>query len=128
MKNVVISVGNILLSDSIMNSLRVNSEIMAERIGIDKIKETVKICKGISADILLMEVSMLPQLVLNERMEIVEKMRKEVPDCRLVLLCDEVANPEIANEVMEASKYKKIDDFLFASISSSYLVAKLEAV
>lgn len=42
-------------------------------------------------------------------------------------LCDENSAPEIARQVVQAKKDGRIDDFVYSSVSESYLTALLSA-
>ena len=53
---------------------------------------------------------------------------QSVPGCRVALLCDEVADPELAQQVTQARQLGRIDGFLYASVTEAYLTAALEAL
>jgi len=43
------------------------------------------------------------------------------PDCKIVLIVDENAEKEVAKRVKQAKKDGLIDQFIYGSISASYL-------
>ena len=54
---------------------------------------------------------------------------KEVnPDCKIVLVVDENSEKKVAEEVRRAKKAGRIDQFIYGSISASYLVALMDTL
>jgi hypothetical protein len=81
-----------------------------------------------TADVALMEVSYAPGCNMDGRLTVARKIRAAVPGCRIVLLCDENSAPEMARQVVLAKKDGKIDNFVYSSVSESYLAAMLAAI
>lgn len=54
-------------------------------------------------------------------------MRRIDPDCKLVFMVDEKAEPQVAEQIKQAKMDGLIDQFIFSSISAGYLKAVLEA-
>ena len=54
-----------------------------------KTSDTFSLCRAMQADILLMEVSRLPAYTLENRLKLIACVRKVMPSCKFVLLCDE---------------------------------------
>ena len=48
--------------------------------------------------------------------------------CKSVMLCDETAYPELAQDVMHAKQSRLIDGFFYASVTTGYLVASLSSL
>jgi hypothetical protein len=128
LRNIVISVQNVLLSDAIMKYLRERAELRPERVRPDRVSETVDICCGVGAEVLLMEVTRMPPFTLEKRLELTAELRETLPGCKVALLCDENAEPELAEQVKEARKLGRIDGFFYASVSAPYLSAALDAL
>ena len=56
-------------------------------------------------EILLMDVVPTPmEMSLEKRLLVAGAMRRELPGCRIAILCDETAYPELAREVMRAKQ------------------------
>ena len=55
-------------------------------------------------------------------------IRKADPHCKIVFLVDEKIDAKIAEEVKEAKLMGLIDQFIFSSISASYLAALMETL
>jgi DNA-binding NtrC family response regulator len=81
----------------------------------------------IAANIVLLEVTGYTPWKLSERMELRKLMRRIDPDCKIVFMVDEKAEPQVAEQVKQAKMDGLIDQFIFSSISAGYLKAVLEA-
>ena len=54
-------------------------------------------------------------------MKIISSVRLQMPECKIVLIVDENAEKELAKEVRQAKKDGLIDQFIYGSISATYL-------
>ena len=57
-----------------------------------------------------------------------KQLKNKLPDCKIVLLCDENSAPDIARRVMLAKKEGLIDAFFYSSVTAKYLIAALSAL
>ena len=102
MKNIVVCIGNGLLSEAIMNMLRSSGEFKPFRLLVQKKSHIASDCEAVAADILLMDVSYASGTTMETRLKEVKQVREKIPPCKLVMLCDENAAPHIAREVSNA--------------------------
>ena len=109
MKKIVVSIQNSLLAEMLTFNLLESGEFMPQRCLFEKPDEEYDNCRLLSADILLMEVSYTPLTALENRMKDVKRVRQTIPECKIVLLCDENSAPNIAHEVAQAKKDGVID-------------------
>ena len=128
MKNIVISMQNTLLSEAIARAFSDTGEFRIEQILPGKTNDTLSLCCAMQAEILLMEVSRLPAYTLESRLKLIECVRRAMPNCKFVLLCDENSDPEQARRVMIVRQDRLIDAFLYASVTPAYLTAALDAL
>ncbi|MBO5934123.1 MAG: response regulator transcription factor [Clostridia bacterium] len=128
MKKIVVSIQNSLLAEMLTFNLLESGEFMPQRCLFEKADEEYDNCRLLSADILLMEVSYTPETTLENRMQDVKRVRKTVPGCKIVLLCDENSAPNIAHEVAKAKQDGIIDGFFYSSVGAKYLIAALKAL
>ena len=77
---------------------------------------------------LLLEVNGYPPYVLEERLKIRDVIKEVNPDCKIVLVVDENSEKKVAEEVRRAKKAGRIDQFIYGSISASYLVALMDTL
>ena len=128
MKNIVISMQNTLLSEAIARAFSDTGEFRIEQILPGKTNDTLSLCCAMQAEILLMEVSRLPTYTLESRLKLIECVRRAMPNCKFVLLCDENGDPELARRVKIARQDHKIDAFFYTSVTPGYLTAAVEAL
>lgn len=91
----------------------------------DKTTELCDLCKP---HILLMEVSEYIPWSMEERMTIREEVKQKNPQCKIVLIVDEKADKKLAQRVLQAKKDGLIDQFIYGSVSASYLLAVVDTV
>ena len=126
MKKIVFSIQNGLLAEAITGMLNDSGEFQPFRIPVGSKKDdVVSSCEMLSADILIAEVSYASGTTVEARLREVKDVRKKVPDCKIVLLCDENSAPDIAREVTLAKKDGLIDNFFYSSVTAKYLLAAL---
>ena len=111
MKRIYVSIHNSLLSAAIIRSLKGQEDF--------SVVGTVE-----DADIVLMEACYGAGASPDECLK---KANSLGPACRVVLLCDENSAPEVARRVVQAKKDGLIDDFVYSSVSETYLTALLSA-
>ena len=127
-KNVVVSMQNTLLAEAVAGALQKTGEFRVKQVLPGKTDDTFSLCRAVQADILLMEVSRLLAYTLENRLKLIECVRRALPNCKFVLLCDENSDPELSRRVMIARQDRLIDAFLYASVTPAYLTAALDAL
>ena len=128
MRKIVLSVQHGLLAEALTDLLKKSGEFEPYRAAVDKKKRAVCACVACKADIVLMEVTHTAGTTVEARLEEGREIRKLVPGCKIVLLCDENVSPEIARDVVSAKKAGRIDAFYYSSLTGKYLVAALYAM
>ena len=127
MKKIVLSICNSLMALSITHSLKQSGGFQIASIRPDCI-EIAKECAAESADILLMEAAFNIGATLDDCLKEAKRLRSLRPECKTILLCDENSAPEVARQIALAKKDGLIDDFVYSSVSESYLTAMLYAI
>ena len=120
MRRIVINMQNFLFCNAIADTLRISGNEL-EPYTIDSPDKVVDECKWIAPYALLMEVTGYTPWLLAERMKIRDAVRELNPECKIVLIVDENAEKAIAKQVKQAKKDGLIDQFIYGSISASYL-------
>lgn len=90
--------------------------------------KTVQRCKMFDTYALLMETTGYTPWMLEERLAIRNEVKKNNPDCKIVLLVDDNADKVLANKVKKTKKDGLIDAFLFGSTTDSYLAAMMDSL
>ena len=127
MKKIVLSICNSLMAMSITRSLKQTGgfQIVSIHPGC---KEIAGECAGVSADVLLMEAAFNTGATLDDCLKEAKRLCSLRPECKVILLCDENSAPEVARRIALAKKDGLIDDFIYSSVSESYLTAMLYAM
>ena len=90
--------------------------------------KTAARCKTFQPYALLMEVTGYTPWMLEERLAIRNTVLKTNPDCKIVVLVDDVADRELAKKVKKAKQDGLIHAFLFGSATDSYLAAMMDSL
>ncbi|MDD6033580.1 MAG: hypothetical protein PUC47_08900 [Oscillospiraceae bacterium] len=90
--------------------------------------KTVQRCSLFKPYALLMEATGYTPWRLEERLVICEKVRRNDPSCKVVILVDDVADQELAERVTAAKRDGKIDAFLFGTVTDRYLAAVMDSL
>ena len=127
MRRVVIDMQNFLLADAISKLLRdYDSDFLTEM--SERPEKTAELCRLVQANILIMETGRYSPWSIEERLSICKEVNRAVPGCKIVLGVDEKADKEVAAMVVKYKKMGLIDNFIYNTISASYLTAMLDAL
>ena len=94
----------------------------------DSPDKTTDLCVFTEANVLIMEVTAYTPWKLEERMKIRAELKKTNPDCKIVLVVDENTEKKLADKVRQAKKDGLVDNFIYGSVSSTYLSAVIDAL
>ena len=81
-----------------------------------------------AANIVLMEVTGYTPWKMEERMKLRHQIKQIDPDGKIAFLVDERAEPAVAQKVRRAKTDGLIDQFIYTSISASYLLGVMETL
>jgi hypothetical protein len=120
MRRVVVNMQNRLFCSAISETLlRSGNELLPYTVDTpDKVADE---CNWLSPFALLMEVTGYMPWNLCERLKIRDAVKAQHPDCKIVLIVDENSEKEVAKQVRQAKKDGLIDQFIYGSISATYL-------
>lgn len=127
MRRVVVDMQNVLFADAVAEALR-RFDSDFEPVMSERPDKTLLLCEILPANVLIMEVTAYTPWRLEERMKIRDELRKRNPDCKIVLVVDENTEKKLADRVRQAKKDGLVDNFIYGSISSSYLSAVIDAL
>ncbi len=89
---------------------------------------TSELCRLHKPQVLLMEVTGYTPWMLSERLSVRDKVREDIPACRIILTVEERADKQLASEAATAKRNGLVDEFLFLSMTDKYLPALLESL
>ena len=127
MRRIVVDMQNFLFTDAIARTLRsADSDFDVRR--SESPDKTVELCSLCQPYALLMEVTSYTPWTLEERLKIRDEVKQRMPDCKIVLIVDENAEKKLARRVLQSKKDRLIDNFIYGSISASYLSAVIDTL
>ena len=91
-------------------------------------EKTAALCRSSLAYALNMEVTGYPPWRLEERLRLRNEVKRQRPDCKILLLVDENADRALAFRVLQAKKDGRIDNFIYASVSPTYLAGVIDTL
>lgn len=127
MRRVVVDMQNALFADAIATALR-NFDSDFEVYQSESPVKTSDMCTFTEANILIMEVTAYTPWRLEERMKIRDEVKAQLPNCKIVLVVDENTEKKLADKVRQAKKDGLVDNFIYGSVSSTYLSAVIDAL
>lgn len=127
MRRVVIDMQNTLFADAVAEALR-RFDSDFEPIMSESPEKILFLCDSVLANVLIMEVTAYTPWKLEERMKIRDKLKKTNPDCKIVLVVDENSEKKLADQVRQVKKDGLIDNFIYGSVSSTYLSAVIDTL
>ena len=127
MRRVVIDMQNALFADAIATVLR-DFDSDFEVYQSESPVKTSDMCTFTEANILIMEVTAYTPWKLEERMKIRGEVKAQNPGCKIVLVVDENSEKKLADKVRLAKKDGLVDNFIYGSVSSTYLSAVIDAL
>lgn len=127
MRRVVIDMQNTLFADAVAEALR-RFDSDFEPIMSESPEKILFLCDSVLANVLIMEVTAYTPWKLEERMKIRDELKKNNPDCKIVLVVDENTEKKLADRVRQVKKDGLIDNFIYGSVSSTYLSAVIDTL
>lgn len=127
MRRIVIDMQNALFADAVAEALH-SFDFDLEPIISESPDKTLSLCDAVLANVLIMEVTAYTPWDLDARLKIRNALRMSNPDCKIVLLVDENTEKKLANGVRQAKKDGLVDNFIYGSVSSSYLSAVIDVL
>ena len=127
MRRVVVDMQNALFADAISTALK-NFDSDFDVFQSEKPEKTTELCSYAQADILIMEVTGYKPWKLEKRMDIRTEVKAQHPKCTVVRVVDENTEQKLADRVRQAKKDGLIDNFIYGSVSATYLSAVIDAL
>ena len=127
MRRIVVDMQNYLFTDAIARTLRsADSDFDVRR--SENPEKTAELCSLCEPYALLMEVTGYTPWRLEARLKIRNEVKQRSPQCKIVLIVDENAEKKLAQRVLQAKKDGLIDNFIYGSVSATYLSAVIDTL
>ena len=128
MRQVILSMKDYIFADVVASALRKDPKSDFAVQTTRSTEEIVQYCRITTPYALLMEVTGYPPYLLTERLKTRQEVKRDAPGCKIVLVVDENAEKRLADKVRQAKKDGLIDNFIYCSISATYLSAVIDAL
>ena len=127
MRRIVLDMKGGLMVEAVMQSLaRYDPDFLVYR--SSKPEETLALCRTCRANVLVMEVIRQGTWKLSERLRLCSAVKQLGWVCKTLLLVDENADELLASEVRQAVKDQLADNFIYASVSPTYLAGVIDTL
>ena len=80
------------------------------------------------ANILITEVTLYTPWRIEERLRLRKNLKEKLPGCKVVFVVDENSESGLADRVRQTMKDGLIDNFVYGSVSSTYLGAVIDTL
>ena len=127
MRRVVVDMQNYLFADSIAQALKRADSDFDVRMS-ESPDKTAELCNFSKPYALLSEVTGYTPWTLEERLKTRDEVKCYSPQCKIVLIVDENAEKALARRVLQAKKDGLIDNFIYSSVSATYLSAVIDTL
>lgn len=127
MRRIVLDIKGSLLRDAVGRTLTAcDPDFIVFR--SERPEETISLCRSCHANVLVMEVARSGIWSLDERLKIGNGVKSLCRDCKTLLLVDEKQDEMLAADVRQAVKDKMVDNFIYASVSPTYLAGVIDTL
>ena len=127
MRRILINMQNTLFCNAISDTLRRSGNEL-DTYSVDSPDRVIEESRWIAPYAVLLEVTGYTPWKLEERMKIRDAVKEKNPECTIVLVVDENAEKDVAKRVKQAKKDGIIDQFIYSSISASYLADIMDSL
>lgn len=127
MRRIVVDMQNALFADAIAKALQ-SFDSDFDVCCSESPEKTADMCDYTIAHILIMEVTNYTPWRFEERMKIRSIVKERNSACKIVLVVDENTEKKLADKVRLAKKEGLIDNFIYGSVSASYLAAVIDTL
>ena len=125
MPRIVINTQNFMFADMIKRTLE--SDDFSVTV-VEKPEKLIQEFNRTAANIVLMEVTGYPPWKIEERIKLRHQIKQIDANCKIAFLVDEKSEPAVAQKVLRAKTDGLIDQFIYTSISASYLLGVIETI
>ncbi len=128
MRIVIVNMKDYIFADAVAQSLQADTESGFVVQKATSPEEVIKYCSLYNPYAVMMETTGNFPYLLEERLKTRDQIKKSAPDCKVVLVVDENSDKEVAKKVRQAKKDSIIDQFIYGSVSASYMVALMDTL
>lgn len=127
MKRAVLAIRNRLVLESVTDALK-RICVFVEKCFSQETERILALLNALSATFLVMDVTRSGDGTFDMRMNTVKEVKKQKPEVKIALLCDNVSDETIAYKIKRAKEEEIIDAFFYESVPSDYLADVLDSL
>ena len=127
MKRAVLAIRNRLVLEVVTDALK-RIGVLVEKCFSQETERILALLNALSATFLVMDVTRSGDGTFDMRMNIVKEVKKQKPEVKIALLCDNVSDETIAYKIKRAKEEEIIDAFFYESVPSDYLADVLDSL
>ena len=127
MKRAVLAIRNRLVLEAVTDALK-RIGVFVEKCFSQETERILALLNALSATFLVMDVTRSGDGTFDMRMNNVNEVKKQKPEVKIALLCDNVSDETIAYKIKRAKEEEIIDAFFYESVPSDYLADVLDSL
>lgn len=127
MKRAVLAIRNRLVLEAVTDALK-RIGVLVEKCFSQETERILALLNALSATFLVMDVTRSGDGTFDMRMNTVKEVKKQKPEVKIALLCDNVSDESIAYKIKRAKEEEIIDAFFYESVPSDYLADVLDSL
>ena len=127
MKRAVLAIKNRLVLEAVTDALK-RIGVLVEKCFSQETERILALLNALSATFLVMDVTRSGDGTFDMRMNTVKEVKKQKPEVKIALLCDNVSDETIAYKIKRAKEEEIIDAFFYESVPSDYLADVLDSL
>lgn len=127
MKRAVLAIRNKLVLEAVTDALK-RIGVLVEKCFSQETERILALLNALSATFLVMDVTRSGDGTFDMRMNTVKEVKKQKPEVKIALLCDNVSDETIAYKIKRAKEEEIIDAFFYESVPSDYLADVLDSL
>ncbi len=127
MKRVLLAIRNRLVQEAVAIALK-GAGFFVEKCSSQEVDKIATMADALSANALVMDVTRSGDGTFDMRMDTVKEAKRQNPEIKIALLCDNVSDESSAYKVKCAKEDGSIDAFFYESVPSDYLADAIDAL
>ena len=127
MKRAVLAIRNRLVLEAVTDALK-RIGVLVEKCFSQETERILALLNALSATFLVMDVTRSGDGTFDMRMNTVKEVKKQKPEVKIALLCDNVSDETIAYKIKRAKEEEIMDAFFYESVPSDYLADVLDSL
>ena len=127
MKRAVLAIRNRLVLEAVTDALK-RIGVLVEKCFSQETERILALLNALQATFLVMDVTRSGDGTFDMRMNTVKEVKKQKPEVKIALLCDNFSDETIAYKIKRAKEEEIIDAFFYESVPSDYLADVLDSL